>query len=186
MNLRHRATGVPGGFSVWLRKARLPAFDPFQADHCLRLPAAMIKLTDAIHQHPTRTFVAFLALHAAVWTVLPALLFINLPLDLIEGLVYGREWQLGYDKLPPLPWWMLEATYRLFGPDLFFYALSQLTVLAAEVPYSCCAAATVLCASTGIVVPGKSNDPERMILSATWLPSAWRMSQSARDQIWPS
>jgi len=90
----------------------------------------MIKLTDAIRQHPTQAFLTFLVLHAVVWTVLPALFFINLPLDLIEGLVYGREWQLGYDKLPPLPWWMLEATYRLFGPDLFFYALSQLTVLA--------------------------------------------------------
>jgi hypothetical protein len=94
------------------------------------LRAAMIKLTDAIRQHPTQAFLTFLVLHAVVWTVLPALFFINLPLDLIEGLVYGREWQLGYDKLPPLPWWMLEATYRLFGPDLFFYALSQLTVLA--------------------------------------------------------
>ena len=87
----------------------------------------MIKITDAIHQHPAGTFLAFLALHAVVWTVLPAVFFLNLPLDLIEGLLYGREWQLGYDKLPPLPWWMLEATYRLFGPDLFFYALSQAT-----------------------------------------------------------
>src|ERR1043166_7132400 len=91
----------------------------------------MIKLTDIIQQHPTRTFVAFLALHAVVWTALPALFFVNLPLDLIEGLVYGREWQLGYDKLPPLPWWMLEATFRAFGPDLFFYALSQLSVITA-------------------------------------------------------
>jgi 4-amino-4-deoxy-L-arabinose transferase-like glycosyltransferase len=91
----------------------------------------MNKITDAIHQHPAGTFWAFLALHAVVWTVLPALFFINLPLDLIEGRLYGREWQLGYDKLPPLPWWMVEATYRLFGPDLFFYALSQATVIAA-------------------------------------------------------
>jgi hypothetical protein len=91
----------------------------------------MIKITDAIHQHPTGTFLAFLALHALVWTVLPAVFFLNLPLDLVEGLLYGREWQLGYDKLPPLPWWMLEATYRLFGPDLFFYALSQASVIAA-------------------------------------------------------
>ena len=80
----------------------------------------MTKITDAIQQHPAGTFLAFLALHAVVWTVLPALFFLNLPLDLIEGLLYGREWQLGYDKLPPLPWWMLEATYRLFGPDLFY------------------------------------------------------------------
>jgi 4-amino-4-deoxy-L-arabinose transferase-like glycosyltransferase len=92
----------------------------------------MIKtVTDAIRRHPTGTFGMFLALHGVVWTALPALFFLNLPLDLIEGLLYGREWQLGYDKLPPLPWWMAEATYRLFGPDLFFYALSQLSIIAA-------------------------------------------------------
>jgi len=46
---------------------------------------------------------AFAAVHAFVWTALPTLLYRNLPLDLIEALTYGREWQLGYDKLPPLP-----------------------------------------------------------------------------------
>lgn len=91
----------------------------------------MIKVTDAIQQHPLGVFVAFLALHAVVWTALPAIFFLNLPLDLIEALVYGREWQLGYDKLPPLPWWVVEATYRLFGPDLFYYALSQIAVVTA-------------------------------------------------------
>src|SRR5437762_3205420 len=44
----------------------------------------MIKLTHAIHQHPTRTFLAFLALHGVVWTALPTLFFPNLPLDLIQ------------------------------------------------------------------------------------------------------
>lgn len=91
----------------------------------------MSKITRAIEQSPTRAFLAFLALHIAVWTALPTLFFLNLPLDLIEALVYGREWQLGYDKLPPLPWWMVEVTHRLFGPDVFYYALSQLTVMAA-------------------------------------------------------
>ena len=56
-----------------------------------------------ISANPGRAFGAVLALHAAVWTALPALLYPNLPLDLIEALMYGREWQLGYDKLPPLP-----------------------------------------------------------------------------------
>jgi hypothetical protein len=91
----------------------------------------MDKITDAIERHPAGAFAAFLAIHALVWTVLPALFFLNLPLDLIEALVYGREWQLGYDKLPPLPWWMVEATYRLFGPDLFYYLLAQATVVSA-------------------------------------------------------
>ena len=60
---------------------------------------------------PGRALAAILALHAAVWTVLPALLYPNLPLDLIEALMYGREWQLGYDKLPPLPWWLVQIAY---------------------------------------------------------------------------
>lgn len=91
----------------------------------------MTKLTDAIHRRPTATFIWFLALHSVVWTALPAILYLNLPLDLIEGLVYGREWQLGHDKLPPLPWWMLAANYRLFGTDTLLYAMSQLCVIAA-------------------------------------------------------
>jgi hypothetical protein len=91
----------------------------------------MTKIVDAIEQHPVRAFAAFAVLHFVVWTALPALLFRNLPLDLIEALVYGREWQLGYDKLPPLPWWLVEAAYRLSGADIFYYAMAQIAVVAA-------------------------------------------------------
>ena len=66
------------------------------------------RLMERIAARPGRTFVVILALHAAVWTALPALIYLNLPLDLIEALLYGREWQLGYDKLPPLPWWLVQ------------------------------------------------------------------------------
>ncbi len=91
----------------------------------------MQKVTDAIRQHPGAAFGCFLALHFAIWTALPAIFYVNLPLDLIEALVYGREWQLGYDKLPPLPWWLVEATHQAFGHDVFYYALAQVTVLSA-------------------------------------------------------
>src|SRR5450631_1332545 len=84
-----------------------------------------------ITSHPRRAFAAFLALHAAVWTALPTLLYPNLPLDLIEALVYGREWQLGYDKLPPLPWWLVELVYWLAGHDVAYYLLAQAAVVAA-------------------------------------------------------
>src|SRR5258708_22823471 len=33
--------------------------------------------------------------------------------------------------LPPLPWWLVEAARQAFGPDLFYYALSQIAVLTA-------------------------------------------------------
>jgi 4-amino-4-deoxy-L-arabinose transferase-like glycosyltransferase len=84
-----------------------------------------------IEAQPGRAFAVFAALHAVVWTALPSLLYLNLPLDLIEALMYGREWQLGYDKLPPLPWWLVEIAYRLVGHDFAYYLLAQLAVLAA-------------------------------------------------------
>jgi hypothetical protein len=74
---------------------------------------------------------AILGLHAAVWTALPTLLYPNLPLDLIEALVYGREWQLGYDKLPPLPWWLVEIVHLTIGHDFAYYLLAQAVVVAA-------------------------------------------------------
>jgi len=93
--------------------------------------AAKSGVVEWIARRPGSAFAAFLALHFAVWTTLPTLLYANLPLDLIEALTYGREWPLGSDKLPPLPWWMVEIAYRLFGTDLAYYALAELSVVAA-------------------------------------------------------
>jgi len=90
-----------------------------------------LPLPGRIRANPGCTFAVFAALHAAVWTALPALLYPNLPLDLIEALLYGREWQLGYDKLPPLPWWIVQITYQVAGHDFAYYLLAQVSVLAA-------------------------------------------------------
>ena len=84
-----------------------------------------------IDNYPHHAFVVFCVLHIAVWTVVPTVLYPNLPLDLIEARTYGPEWQLGYDKLPPMPWWAIEAMYRLFGADWSFYLLAQIVVIAA-------------------------------------------------------
>src|SRR5829696_1625154 len=89
----------------------------------------MSGLIATIERRPQAAFAVFLALHFLVWTALPALLYPNLPLDLIEALTYGREWQLGHDKLPPLPWWLVEIAYRLVGHDVAYYALAQLAVV---------------------------------------------------------
>jgi 4-amino-4-deoxy-L-arabinose transferase-like glycosyltransferase len=84
-----------------------------------------------IARRPDAAFGAFLAVHFTVWTALPTLLYANLPLDLIEALTYGREWVLGSDKLPPLPWWLVEIMYRVFGADAAYYALAEIAVIAA-------------------------------------------------------
>src|SRR5579863_6055985 len=88
-------------------------------------------LIGLVERRPQAAFGAFLALHFAVWTALPTLLYANLPLDLIEALTYGREWVLGSDKLPPLPWWLVEIMYRVFGADVAYYALAEVVVIAA-------------------------------------------------------
>src|SRR6185295_10714736 len=89
-----------------------------------------VAVLDRIVAAPGRALAAILVLHAVVWTALPVLLYANLPLDLIEALTYGREWQLGYDKLPPLPWWLVEIAYRLVGHDFAYYLLAQVAVVA--------------------------------------------------------
>lgn len=80
---------------------------------------------------PAQALAAILTVHAVVWAVLPTALYPNLPLDLIEALTYGREWQLGYDKLPPLPWWLVEIAYRAVGHDFAYYLLAQIAVVSA-------------------------------------------------------
>lgn len=92
---------------------------------------ALAGLINRIVAAPGRALAAILAIHAAVWTALPALLYPNLPLDLIEALMYGREWQIGYDKLPPLPWWLVEIVYLTVGHDFAYYLLAELVVVAA-------------------------------------------------------
>jgi 4-amino-4-deoxy-L-arabinose transferase-like glycosyltransferase len=90
-----------------------------------------LSVLSSIIAAPARALGAILLLHALVWTILPAVLYPNLPLDLIEALTYGREWQLGYDKLPPLPWWLVEIVYRLVGHDFAYYLLAQIAVVVA-------------------------------------------------------
>lgn len=86
--------------------------------------------TDFAEANPAGGFAVFALFHLALWTILPTILYPNLPLDLIEAMTYGREWQIGHDKLPPLPWWIVEILYRLFHADIAYYAFSQITVLA--------------------------------------------------------
>src|SRR5579884_1093119 len=109
----------------------LPDFVPKAAPQAAAKPLFLSRFPDAVARQPQAAFLGFLALHFAVWTALPALLYANLPLDLIEALTYGREWQLGYDKLPPLPWWLVEIAHRLIGQDFAYYLLAQIAVAVA-------------------------------------------------------
>jgi 4-amino-4-deoxy-L-arabinose transferase-like glycosyltransferase len=80
-------------------------------------------LVDYAQRRPGTCLAVVLALHVVIWTALPILLSHNLQLDLAEGLALGREWQLGYWKLPPLPWWLEDALVTLTGSLISVYLL---------------------------------------------------------------
>ncbi|HEX3429954.1 MAG TPA: glycosyltransferase family 39 protein [Rhizomicrobium sp.] len=64
-----------------------------------------------------------------IWTVLPWLFALSLPLDVVsDGLTWGHEWQWGYYKHPPLPSWTVEAFFDAFG-DLGPFLLSQICIV---------------------------------------------------------
>ncbi len=80
-------------------------------------------------RQPGKVLAFVLGLHLLVWTAVPILVCRNLQLDLVEDLALGKEWQLGYWKHPPLPWWMAEAAYRLTGQIDAVYVLGPLAVV---------------------------------------------------------
>jgi len=79
---------------------------------------------------PAKVLAIVLAFHLVVWTILPVLVCPNLQLDLVEDLALGKEWQLGYWKHPPLPWWAADALYRLTNQVEVVYLLGPLAVVA--------------------------------------------------------
>ena len=58
---------------------------------------------------PHRLFWIFVVVHVTVWTLLPTLLYTNLPLDCVEMHAWGQQWQWGYHKHPPVPAWITRA-----------------------------------------------------------------------------
>jgi len=87
-------------------------------------------IVDFAVRRPMQALAFVLGAHIVVWTILPLLTSANLELDLVEDLALGKEWQLGYWKHPPLPWWMADLFYRLTGHIEIVYLLGPLAVAA--------------------------------------------------------
>ena len=71
-----------------------------------------------------------IALHVLLWTVVPLVAHPNVPLDVVEGAAWGREWQWGYHKGPPLFAWIMGLVDPIDDEARLFavYLLSQLSV----------------------------------------------------------
>ena len=78
----------------------------------------------------TQTFYLFIFFHLLIWTLIPAISNLNLPLDTIEALAWGSNLEWGFNKHPPFSAFAVELFYRIFGAnDWAFYLLSQIFVI---------------------------------------------------------
>ena len=89
----------------------------------------MRKLTDLLIK-PRSGLLAWSLYHLIVWTGIPLLCNTCLPLDDIEAVMWGSQWQWGYDKHPPLSGWAAELFGSHLG-DAGLYILSQLCIITA-------------------------------------------------------
>ena len=65
-----------------------------------------------------------------IWTLIPSISNVNLPLDTIEALAWGSNLDWGFNKHPPLSAFVVEVFYQIFGnQDWCYYFLSQVFVI---------------------------------------------------------
>ena len=76
-----------------------------------------------------KVFLLFISMHLMIWTLIPSISNINLPLDTIEALAWGSNLDWGFNKHPPFSALAAEFFYSIFGPnDWAYYFLSQIFV----------------------------------------------------------
>ena len=71
-------------------------------------------------------FTIFLLLHLIIWTLIPSISNINLPLDTIEALAWGSNLDWGFNKHPPASAFFVEIIYDFFDKKLVKYHVFKL------------------------------------------------------------
>jgi 4-amino-4-deoxy-L-arabinose transferase-like glycosyltransferase len=76
-----------------------------------------------------RWLFVFILAHLLVWTLAPYIIRYTLPMDAIEGFIWGQHFEWGYDKNPFLNGWITGLAVRISGCSAFaVYLCSQLSV----------------------------------------------------------
>jgi len=77
-----------------------------------------------------KIFSIFIFFHLFLWTLIPSISNLNLPLDTIEALAWGSNLDWGYSKHPPVSAFAVEFFFKIFGNnDWAYYLLSQIFVI---------------------------------------------------------
>src|ERR1700710_490052 len=94
----------------------------------MRFTSLIIEL---IRARPRLVVWLVVLVQAALWLILPLLLYRSPPGELATVLAYGREYQVGTDLGPPLAFWLADIAFRMAGNHVFgVYLLAQLCFIA--------------------------------------------------------
>lgn len=76
-----------------------------------------------------RWLYAFIFIHVLVWTAVPYFVRYTLPMDAMEGTIWGQQVEWGYDKNPFLNGWLTALAVHIGGQSGWsIYLFSQLSV----------------------------------------------------------
>ncbi len=116
-----------------------PSNDGRSARNCLSFAVARPRLpimsedrslSRLLFERPELLLWGLMLWHLSYWILVPMFSYTMLPLDTLELLGWGQEWQLGYYKHPPLGAWLGEGMLWLSGGRLdSLYLLAQIGVL---------------------------------------------------------
>lgn len=88
-------------------------------------------IVELIRARPRMVVWLVVLLQAALWLILPLLLYRSPPGNLATVLAFGREYQVGTDLGPPLAFWLADIAFRAAGNHMFgVYLLAQLCSIA--------------------------------------------------------
>lgn len=77
-----------------------------------------------------RVFWAIAIGHLLLWLLICVVTQPNLPLDMVEMIYWGQQWQWGYHKHPPLPAWIAAAVWEFSGNQPWaMYLVAQSTIV---------------------------------------------------------
>jgi 4-amino-4-deoxy-L-arabinose transferase-like glycosyltransferase len=87
---------------------------------------------NVLNRNINNIFLIFALSHLIIWTLVPSLTNKNLPLDVIEALAWGSNFDWGFNKHPPMSAFFPKIFFQIFGSqDWVYYLLSQFFVLIA-------------------------------------------------------
>ncbi|MES2750451.1 MAG: glycosyltransferase family 39 protein [Pseudomonadota bacterium] len=87
-------------------------------------------IVELVRARPLLIFWIVVLSQAALWFILPVVLYASPPGNMATVLAFGREYQVGTHLGPPVAFWLADVAFRLSGNHIFgVYLLSQLCLI---------------------------------------------------------